>query len=82
MKPTYPRATPFKNLGRMNRVCCVCGAEIVAEKDEMILVIARGRYLCQACEVERAERQRRRELDADLIERMKRYSIDYEGERE
>ena len=79
---SYPHARPYKDLSKAGRRCCVCGAELTGGQDVMYLVIARGRYLCHGCEERRAMREKYRENDADLIERIKKYSMDFEGERE
>ena len=50
---SYPHVRPYKDLSKVNRRCCVCGAELTGGQDVMYLVIARGRYLCHGCEEER-----------------------------
>ena len=77
---SYPHARPYKDLSKSNRRCCLCGAELTGGQDVMYLVIARGRYLCHGCEEERENIRKYGVKDADLIERIKKYSMDYEGE--
>lgn len=77
----YPRAMPIKNIHKGKRVCCKCGGEIAGDRFTMVLALAPGKYLCARCEEERENIRKYGVKDADLIERVKKWSMDYEGER-
>jgi RNA polymerase-binding transcription factor DksA len=61
-------------------VCCKCGGEIPPGWRSQVLALAPGRYVCAACEEERELRRKYGVADRELIERIKMYSMDYEGE--
>ena len=79
---TYPHATLLKGIPSHRRECCKCGATITGGRGTMVLVVAPGKYFCAKCEEERENIRKYGVKDADLIERIKKYSMDYEGERE
>jgi hypothetical protein len=79
----YPRHIRGRSQGEVQLTCCKCGAAIPpGGQHTKVLTIARNKHLCAQCEEERELRRTYGVVDRDLIERVKMYSIDYEGERE
>ena len=46
----FPKVTKYKNIKREKRVCARCNGEIQGKSDFYVTEIARGKYLCYACE--------------------------------
>lgn len=53
MKAIYPTAIALRNIRADKRMCSACGRELNGYGHYMFLAVARGRYLCRACDEKR-----------------------------
>ena len=78
----YPRHIRGHSPAETQLVCCKCGADIPPGAKQKVLALAPGKYLCAKCEEDRENMRMYGVKDRDLIERVKKYSMDWEGEAE
>ena len=77
----YPRHIRWRSIRPEVRTCRKCGNALAGDAKSSVLALAPGKYLCYQCEEDRENMRVYGVKDRELIERIKKYSMDYEGEQ-